>query len=261
MIKVLEYLSEILERRSRRQAGRARADVPVCVISTLGLAVFFLVGFVIPKFASMYAQKKLGAAHLHQDHVAFGDSVQNFWWLYMLRRVGAVDLRRPRRPGGAPTGAWHREAPAQDPVPPTRSSSGMSVARSPASSASALHFRPVPDRRPADGRQVLGPAHAHDGRRDDGLPGPQRRAPLHVLLVCHYLPGFAKRHAHSGEESAELTRMCSVIARHFERDTTRLTKNLSTVIEPVLIVLIAAVVLVVALAIFLPMWNMVKLLS
>jgi hypothetical protein len=51
----------------------------------------------------------------------------------------------------------------------------------------------------------------------------------------------------SGEESAELTRMCNVIARHYERDTTTLTKNLSTVIEPVLIVLIAAVVLVVAL--------------
>jgi type II secretory pathway component PulF len=82
-----------------------------------------------------------------------------------------------------------------------------------------------------------------------------------VLLVCNYLPGFAKRMLISGEESAELTRMCNVIARHFERDTSSLTKNLSTIIEPVLIVLIAGVVLVVALAIFLPMWNMVKLLS
>jgi type II secretory pathway component PulF len=65
----------------------------------------------------------------------------------------------------------------------------------------------------------------------------------------------------SGEESAELTRMCAVIARHYERDTGTLTKNIATVIEPVLIVLIAGVVLMVALAIFLPMWNMVKLLS
>jgi type II secretory pathway component PulF len=82
-----------------------------------------------------------------------------------------------------------------------------------------------------------------------------------VLLVCHYIPGFARRMLTSGEESAELTRMCNVIARHYERDTQGLTKNLSTVIEPVLIVLIAGVVLVVALAIFLPMWNLVKLLS
>jgi MSHA biogenesis protein MshG len=55
--------------------------------------------------------------------------------------------------------------------------------------------------------------------------------------------------------------MCTVIARQYERDTATLTKNVSTVIEPLLIVLIGAAVLVVALAIFLPMWNMVKLMS
>ena len=33
--------------------------------------------------------------------------------------------------------------------------------------------------------------------------------------------------------------MCGVIARHYERDTSTLTKNLATVIEPVLIVLIS----------------------
>ncbi|VAX41574.1 hypothetical protein MNBD_PLANCTO03-972, partial [hydrothermal vent metagenome] len=38
-------------------------------------------------------------------------------------------------------------------------------------------------------------------------------------------------------------------------------KALTTLIEPVLVVLIASVVLVVALAIFLPMWNMVQLMS
>ena len=46
-----------------------------------------------------------------------------------------------------------------------------------------------------------------------------------------------------------------------DAEQNELRDNLSTIIEPVLIVLIAAVVLVVALAIFLPMWNMVKLLS
>jgi type II secretory pathway component PulF len=55
--------------------------------------------------------------------------------------------------------------------------------------------------------------------------------------------------------------MCGVIARHYERDAASLTKNISTAIEPVLIVLIATVVLFVALAIFLPMWDMVKIMG
>ena len=36
----------------------------------------------------------------------------------------------------------------------------------------------------------------------------------------------------SGEESAELGRMCGIVARQYERDTSSLTKNIATVIEP-----------------------------
>jgi MSHA biogenesis protein MshG len=65
----------------------------------------------------------------------------------------------------------------------------------------------------------------------------------------------------AGEESAEITRMCTIVACQHERDAESLAKGLSTVIEPLLVVLIAGVVLLVALAIFLPMWNMVSILG
>ena len=51
------------------------------------------------------------------------------------------------------------------------------------------------------------------------------------------------------------------LARHYERETTTMTKYLTTVREPVLVVLVAAIVLVVALSVFLPMWDMVTLLG
>jgi type II secretory pathway component PulF len=53
--------------------------------------------------------------------------------------------------------------------------------------------------------------------------------------------------------------MCAVVTRHYDREVTHLTKNVTTVIEPVMIVGLAGVVLLVALAIFLPMWNMAAL--
>jgi MSHA biogenesis protein MshG len=55
--------------------------------------------------------------------------------------------------------------------------------------------------------------------------------------------------------------MCGVISRHYERETSALVKNAATIIEPLMIVLIASVVLVIALAIFLPMWNMVQVME
>jgi type II secretory pathway component PulF len=80
-----------------------------------------------------------------------------------------------------------------------------------------------------------------------------------ALTDCGYLPGFARRMLAAGEQSGQVPKMSEVVARHYDRETTHLTKNLGTVIEPVLIVAIAGVVLVVALAIFMPMWDMVKL--
>ena len=82
-----------------------------------------------------------------------------------------------------------------------------------------------------------------------------------VLLACDYLPGFARRMIASGEEAAELPRMCRIVAKHYDREVDHLTKNLSTMIEPIAVVGLAAVVLIIALAVFLPMWSMGALLK
>jgi type II secretory pathway component PulF len=77
-----------------------------------------------------------------------------------------------------------------------------------------------------------------------------------VMLACAYLPGFARRMIAAGEETAEMPRMCEIVARHYDREVAHLTKNLPTVLEPILIVGLAGVFLIIALAIFLPMWEM-----
>ncbi len=77
-----------------------------------------------------------------------------------------------------------------------------------------------------------------------------------VMLACAYLPGFARRMIAAGEETAEMPRMCEIVARHYDREVAHLTKNLPTVLEPILIVGLAGVFLIIALAIFLPMWEL-----
>jgi type IV pilus assembly protein PilC len=77
-----------------------------------------------------------------------------------------------------------------------------------------------------------------------------------VLLTCSYFPPFTRRMLTAGEEAGELSKMCAVVTRHYDREVTHLTRNVTTVIEPVMIAGLAGVV---ALAIFLPMWNMAAL--
>jgi MSHA biogenesis protein MshG len=59
-----------------------------------------------------------------------------------------------------------------------------------------------------------------------------------------------------GEETGALSELLGEVAEHYRRDVDYRLQNLSSVIEPALIVLVGGVVLVLALGVFLPMWDM-----
>ncbi len=61
-----------------------------------------------------------------------------------------------------------------------------------------------------------------------------------------------------GEETGQVDEMMTEVADYYEREVDYDIKNLSASIEPILIVAIGIMVLILALGVFLPMWNMTK---
>jgi MSHA biogenesis protein MshG len=59
-----------------------------------------------------------------------------------------------------------------------------------------------------------------------------------------------------GEETGELDNLLFEIAEMYERDTDYAIKGLSAAIEPIMLAVIGALVLLLALGVFLPLWNM-----
>ena len=59
-----------------------------------------------------------------------------------------------------------------------------------------------------------------------------------------------------GEETGELDTLMTEIAQMYERETDYAIKGLSAAIEPILLAIIGAMVLVLALGVFLPLWNL-----
>ena len=59
-----------------------------------------------------------------------------------------------------------------------------------------------------------------------------------------------------GEETGAVDRMLAECASFYEREVEYDVKNLSSAIEPILIVVLAGFVLIFALGIFLPMWDL-----
>jgi len=63
----------------------------------------------------------------------------------------------------------------------------------------------------------------------------------------------------AGEESGALDEMLEKVADYYDDEVDHAVKNLSSMIEPILLLFMAGLVLFLALAIFMPMWDMTKM--
>ena len=62
-----------------------------------------------------------------------------------------------------------------------------------------------------------------------------------------------------GEEAGNLDAMLNKVSDYYDMDVDYALRNLSTMIEPILLLFVGGMVLFLALGIFLPMWNMISL--
>lgn len=258
MIKALGHLAEMLEQRAEtgRQLKQAMT-YPCVVLVALGGAVLFMLAFVVPRFAEMFSERGVELPALTRVLQTFGVSIRSFWWAWAAGLLGlALALRRMwgNAQGRALIDRFLHRVPYL-----RRVLIGLAVGRfarvlgiSLGSGLGLIESLEMSGR--AAGRPMLMQDVA---RMIDQVKQGGRLSD--VLRTCEYLPGFSRRMISAGEESAELPRLCNVVARHYERETGHLVKNAATVIEPVLIATLTGVVLVVALAVFLPMWDMVGL--
>jgi type II secretory pathway component PulF len=260
MVAVLHRLAEMLDQQYETTKNvKGALMYPLCVVCALGLAVTFLIIVVVPKFASMFASRGIELPLPTQLLMAFAGFCRTYWYLLLGAGAGGAFALRAawRNPRSRRSiDRWmHR-------VPFLRSVlTGLAVSRfahvfglSIQSGLNLMEALQMAGR--ASGRPML---EADAEKMRDQVNHGGRLAD--VLLACVYLPGFARRMIAAGEEAAELSRMCGIVARHYDREVAHLTRNVTTVIEPIMIVGLAAVVLIVALAIFLPMWNMAALIG
>lgn len=64
-----------------------------------------------------------------------------------------------------------------------------------------------------------------------------------------------------GEETGQLDTLLMRVSEYYDQQSDYMIKNLTTMLEPILVVILGCVVLLLALAIFLPMWNMMSVLK
>lgn len=255
---VTSHLADMLERNiETSQQIRRALTYPIIVICFVALALSVIVIFVVPKFATIFEANGVQLPITTRIIRAMGHSISLYWWAYLSALLGGVFMIRH---------AWKNErgrfriekllhmlpyiGTMFTAVTTARFSRVMSIGLdSGIEVIEAIEIASGSTGRPVFQEECM--RMCDRMRSGDSLPD--------VINRAHGLPSFARRLFGSGKDSKELARAGSIIARHYDRQSDHLAKNINTIVEPMITIAMAGIVLLVALSVFLPMWQMISI--
>ncbi|MBI4746443.1 MAG: type II secretion system F family protein [Deltaproteobacteria bacterium] len=255
--EILERLSTLLEKDAEIKSKIKSATLyPKIVVGALIAAVAILVTFVIPKFATLYGNFKIALPLPTRILVSISVIFSKYWYIMAVIAIAAVfsfrffiktDIGRP----------WWDRARLKFPIfGPLSLKASMSrftmilgtLVKSGIPILMALEI---------SGRSVGNVIISSEVERvrNEIRGGRPLAAPMEDSGL---FPPMMTQMVAVGEETGKLDEMLLRVADHLSAEVDYTIRNMSTLLEPMLLTVIFGMVLFLALALFLPMWDMVK---
>ncbi|MHC4194047.1 MAG: type II secretion system F family protein [Planctomycetota bacterium] len=261
---ILARISEFMEKREKLKARVRGAMVyPIIVLSAAFAILLLLMKYVIPKFTTVLSEMSDGAELPKVTKIVLGISgwiAYDYGWaillgvpfgiVFLIRimkqfRVGrlivdSIKLKIPvvgQLSGKIAVTRWTRTlgtlisagVPILDAINVTRETAGNEVYSN-----------------------MLG--NVHDSiRQGDTFAGPLRQSRTVDLIVCNMVS--------VGEETGDLDKMLLKVADNYDEQVDVLVASLMSLLEPIIIIVLGAVVLLIVMSIFLPMIKVITTLS
>lgn len=255
---ILERLIDIIEHEAKIKADiKSALQYPMIVLFALGAAFFVLLTLVIPKFAAIFSKSGIEMPMPTKIAMSLYQGLADYWYLIIggaiflifgLRAYFKTDNGRYVRD------AFVLKVPMLGPLFQKAAMSRF------ASIFAILQGSGVPVMQALTiltetiGNKAISTEidkvreRVHEGQ---GIAGPLRQAKYFTPMLVDMVA--------IGEESGNIDEMLGQISIHYDDEVAYAVKSLSDMIGPVLMVGLAAVVGFFALAIFLPMWDMTKM--
>lgn len=255
---ILERLIDIIEHEAKIKSDiKSALQYPIMVLAALGIAFFVLLTFVIPKFATTFAKTGMVLPLPTKIAMFLYQIIANYWFILIGGVVLLIIVFRAYFKTAA--GRYARDAfflklPLFGPL-----FQKAAMARF-ASIFAILQASGIPVMQTMEiisgtiGNAAI--AHEFDRVREriqegQGISGPLGAAKYFSPMVVDMVA--------IGEESGNIEDMLRQVAIHYDEEVNYSVKSLADAIGPVLMVGLAAVVGFFAMAIFLPMWDMTKM--
>ncbi len=256
--EVLERLTHMLEHEDKVKSDiRSAMQYPAVVIVALAGAFFFLLTFVVPRFAAVFANAHLKLPLPTRIAIAMHDVLIGHWFVMLLAVFGGVAGIRAYV--GTENGRFAKDSfllrlPVFGPLFIKASISRFSsiFAILLASGVPVINVMTILSG--TIGNSAM--SRAFDRIKGQmvegqGIAGPLSEAKFFTPMVVSMVA--------IGEESGDLEGMLKEITVHYDEEVRYSVSRLADLITPVLTVALAVMVGFFALAVFMPMWDMTKL--
>lgn len=254
---VMERLATTLERDlETREQIKTAIRYPIIVVVMVILAFFSLVTFVVPRFAQFYAKNNAALPLPTQIMLDLNRLISGYWPVLLVIGVVlipvAIKLFKMKQVRVRLDGLVLKLpifGRLLNKIYVARFSHLLGVAFS----SGAPLLSAIDSVKSAVGNRVV---ESEIERIRNQVQQGQSISAIRSQLP--HFPSLAVSLMQVGLESGSLDFMLQQVAAFFDREVDYTTRRLLTLIEPLLIMFLGAVVLVMALAIFLPMWNLVE---
>ncbi|MBI2413980.1 MAG: type II secretion system F family protein [Deltaproteobacteria bacterium] len=255
---VLDKLALMFEKNAENRAKvKAATLYPKIVLGAIVIAIVILMNFVIPKFAKLYESFKVDLPLPTRILIKASNAFTSYWYLAIVIVAAAVLGWRAyiaTKNGRRNWDAVRLKVPIFGPlllkailsrfsrVLGALYKSGLPilqsldiVSRAVENTVMALEIKKIED----------------EVRAGKGLAEPMTKA-------AHF-PPMVVQMVTVGEDTGNLDQMLDKVAEYYDSEVDNTIRNLTTTLEPILLAFIFAIVLFIALAIFLPMWDILKI--
>jgi len=256
--EILARLAELGEHETNTKAKiKTATRYPVIAVSALCVGFSILVTYVIPRFVALFA-KYHGELPLPTKILIFiNNAIRNYWYIIIiLGGVGVAVFRKfiRTKKGRRIWDGFKLKVPIFGPlvfmIIMSRFSRIMSILIR--SGVPILEILDMVSN--ATGNVVIG-----DAIRDIMTSVNQGGSMAEPMVKSKVFSPMVIQMVAIGEETGRVDELLLRVSEYYDQQSDYVIQNLTTMIEPILVVIIGGAVLLLALAIFLPMWNMIRL--
>lgn len=230
---------------------------PKIVSSAIAVAVGVLMTFVVPRFIGIFEKAKIELPLPTRILIFLNNTFQHYWWMGIIGAVAVVILFKRYIATDMGRYQWHRFT-VSSPIfgnimlKLTLAQFCMVLSNLIKSGVPILMAIDVAAR--TAGNDFLNRMFVQV--RESVREGSGMAEPLRQFKI---VPPIVVQMVSAGEGSGQLDEMLIKVADYFNEEADRKIRGLSSLIEPVMIFTLGGIVLFIALAIFLPMWDMTKM--